>query len=279
MPATSPGLESITSQLKPRAAPQRRYIRSSICAQSCASVPPAPAWMSRKALCESISPRNMRLNSSLRTPASSVLASRSISRAADSSFSLSASSSSSVASLTTLLTRSISSSSLTRRERSRPSSWARSCELQTAGSSSSRLTSSRRSFLRSYSKKPPQGDGAFLEIFERTFELADFHPTILAGRHRLCGQQMLDHELKAPLAHVFVAVQAVNQPRRTARQRRAVRIAVCEIKRDGVELSAPLRGTQTEFQVAFADQARGLDAKHAVEHRLRKARTPGSAGA
>ena len=61
MPATSPGFESITSQSKPRAAPQRRYMRSSICAQSCASVPPAPAWMSRNALCESISPGNMRL--------------------------------------------------------------------------------------------------------------------------------------------------------------------------------------------------------------------------
>jgi hypothetical protein len=41
------------------------------------------------------------------------------------------------------------------RARSRPSSCARSGLVQTAGSSSSRLTSSRRSFLWSYSKKPP----------------------------------------------------------------------------------------------------------------------------
>ncbi len=67
MPATSPGFESMTSALKPRAAAHFRYMRSSICAQSWASVPPAPAWMSRKALWESISPRNMRLNSSART--------------------------------------------------------------------------------------------------------------------------------------------------------------------------------------------------------------------
>ena len=39
-------------------------MRSSIAAQSCASVPPAPAWMSRNALCESILPGNMRWNSS-----------------------------------------------------------------------------------------------------------------------------------------------------------------------------------------------------------------------
>jgi hypothetical protein len=146
-------------------------------------VPPAPAWISRKALCASISARNMRLNSSFRTPASSCPASRSMSRAVDSSLSLSASSSSCAASLTALLVRSISPSSLTSRARSRPSSWARSGEPQTCGSSSSRLTSSRRSFLRSYSKKPPQGDGAFLEIFERTFELTDFHGSILAAWH------------------------------------------------------------------------------------------------
>ena len=40
-------------------------MRSSISAQSCASVPPAPAWMSTKAECESILPENMRWNSSL----------------------------------------------------------------------------------------------------------------------------------------------------------------------------------------------------------------------
>src|SRR6188768_3195152 len=136
MPATSPAWESNTSASKPREAAHLRYMRSSICAQSWASVPPAPAWMSRKALCESISPRNMRLNSSLRTSASSLAA---------------------------------------RRARSLPSSCAFSGFCQTAGSSSSRLTSSRRSFFWSYSKKPPQGVHTFLEIFELTLQHVDFH--------------------------------------------------------------------------------------------------------
>ena len=42
MPATSPSDSSIISALKPLLSLHRRYIRSSISAQSCASVPPAP---------------------------------------------------------------------------------------------------------------------------------------------------------------------------------------------------------------------------------------------
>jgi hypothetical protein len=37
------------STLKPRCSAQRKYIRWSICAQSCESVPPAPEWMARTA--------------------------------------------------------------------------------------------------------------------------------------------------------------------------------------------------------------------------------------
>ena len=43
-PASSPGLASSSSTLKPRSAAQRSYIRSIISAQSCASVPPVPDW-------------------------------------------------------------------------------------------------------------------------------------------------------------------------------------------------------------------------------------------
>jgi hypothetical protein len=54
-------------------------MRRSISAQSWASVPPEPAWMSRKALEASISPENMRRNSSsptrVRTPRSPAMAS------------------------------------------------------------------------------------------------------------------------------------------------------------------------------------------------------------
>jgi hypothetical protein len=50
MPATSPALSSITSVLKPFLSQYLRYWRSSIWHQSCASVPPAPACRSRKAV-------------------------------------------------------------------------------------------------------------------------------------------------------------------------------------------------------------------------------------
>ena len=43
MPASSPGLTSASSTLKPRRSAQRISIRRSISAQSCESVPPVPA--------------------------------------------------------------------------------------------------------------------------------------------------------------------------------------------------------------------------------------------
>ena len=49
IPASSPASRSTTSALKPARSAQRRYMRMSICAQSCDSVPPAPAWMERMA--------------------------------------------------------------------------------------------------------------------------------------------------------------------------------------------------------------------------------------
>jgi hypothetical protein len=73
------------------------------------------------------------------------------------------------------MARSISPTSALRRARSRPSSWARAGFDQMVGSSSSRATSSRRSRLRSYSKKPPERGHALAEIFELTLELIDFH--------------------------------------------------------------------------------------------------------
>ena len=179
MPATSPGAESMTSALKPRCSPQRRYMRSSICAQSCASVPPAPAWMSRNALCESISPRNMRLNSSCARRASSAATSRSMSARRRLRRSLRARSSSSPASVKPV------GDAVERRcdlrpgaARSRPSSCAFSGLFQIAGSSSSRLTSSSRSFLLSYSKKPPERVDALPEVFERALEQIEFHECV-----------------------------------------------------------------------------------------------------
>ncbi len=183
MPATSPSLWSITSVLKPRASPHRRYMRRSIAAQSCASVPPAPAWMSRNALCESISPGNMRLNSrrltspsSLRRSASSPPQSRIVLLAL-------ASSSSSEASRSPVRSRSSVPTSASSRARSRPSSWARSGVFQILGSSSSRVTSSRRSFRVSYSKIPPEGVRALLQVFDRALQRVHFHCS-----HRVAGR-------------------------------------------------------------------------------------------
>ena len=46
----------MTSRLKPRRSVQRRYMRSSISAQSCDSVPPAPGWIVTIAFLRSCSP-------------------------------------------------------------------------------------------------------------------------------------------------------------------------------------------------------------------------------
>ncbi|MNT29521.1 hypothetical protein D3C72_1652670 [compost metagenome] len=47
IPATSPADSSMMVASKPRLSAQRRYMRSRMLAQSWASVPPEPAWMSR----------------------------------------------------------------------------------------------------------------------------------------------------------------------------------------------------------------------------------------
>ena len=66
IPATSPSLCSRISARKPFLSQYLRYMRISIEAQSCASVPPAPAWMSMKQLFGSSGLENMRRNSQRR---------------------------------------------------------------------------------------------------------------------------------------------------------------------------------------------------------------------
>ena len=63
-PASSPGEASFISTPKPRRSAHRRYMRSSISAQSCESVPPAPAWTVTTASPPSYSPLNSRASSS-----------------------------------------------------------------------------------------------------------------------------------------------------------------------------------------------------------------------
>src|SRR5271167_4858005 len=67
MPASSPGVESRIVARKPFCSAQRRYMRSSISAQSCDSVPPAPGWMVTMALRASFSPESSVLVSSSST--------------------------------------------------------------------------------------------------------------------------------------------------------------------------------------------------------------------
>src|SRR6266404_3608184 len=85
MPATSPPVRSSTSTAKPFLSQYLMYMRSSIAAQSCASVPPEPAWMSTKQLLGSSGLENMRRNSSAATSVSRRDASRPISSSVASS--------------------------------------------------------------------------------------------------------------------------------------------------------------------------------------------------
>lgn len=78
MPAVSPGDSSSTVVLKPLRSAYLRYWRSSMLAQSQASVPPAPAWMSTKQFSGSAGLLNMRRNSSASTSAASLAPSASM---------------------------------------------------------------------------------------------------------------------------------------------------------------------------------------------------------
>src|SRR5512135_145673 len=166
MPATSPSDRSRISTLKPLRSQYLTYIRSSICAQSCASVPPAPAWMSTKQLFGSSALENMRRNSSPATSFSRPAASRPISSSVASSLSAAASSNSSRASPSAEPTRSSVRTTPSSSFFSLPSSWARCGLSQSFGSSSSRSSSSRRFFFASKSKIPPQLADPALQVHE-----------------------------------------------------------------------------------------------------------------
>ena len=85
MPATSPAVSSSSVAFQPLRSAYFRYWRSSMLAQSQASVPPAPAWMSMKQLPGSAGLLNMRRNSSSSTVARSVCASASMAARSSSS--------------------------------------------------------------------------------------------------------------------------------------------------------------------------------------------------
>lgn len=87
----------------------------------------------------------------------------------------------------------------------------------------------------SYSKKPPERAGTLPEIFELALELVQFHgvgfwagwekkAAMIADRPArrgaaassgdgVIGEYVVDEELQAPLALVFVDIQPIDQPR------------------------------------------------------------------
>src|SRR5438034_48046 len=156
MPATSPPVRSSTSTAKPFLSQYLMYMRSSIAAQSCASVPPEPAWMSTKQLLGSSGLENMRRNSSAATSLSRRDASRPISSSVASSASARAMSNSSFASARPLPTRPSVPTTASSAFFSLPSACARCGLSHSFGSSSSRFSAARRLCFASKSKIPPQ---------------------------------------------------------------------------------------------------------------------------
>ncbi|CKR72369.1 Uncharacterised protein [Mycobacterium tuberculosis] len=149
MPAVSPGVSSSICVLKPLRSAYFRYWRSSMLAQSQASVPPAPAWMSMKALSGSAGLLNIRRNSSCLMSASSAAASSAMDcrpSMSPSSFDISKSS---VLSDSPLVRRSSVTTTSSSDFFSLPSSWAFFGSFQTFGSSSDALTVLSRSALAS----------------------------------------------------------------------------------------------------------------------------------
>ena len=118
-------------------------------AQSHASVPPAPAWMSMKQLLGSSGLSNMRRNSSSAMVDSSLAASASMETSAPSSPSSFDISYSSLLSARFEVRWSIVVTTVSSVRFSRPSSWARLGSFQTFGFSRAALTSFSRSALRS----------------------------------------------------------------------------------------------------------------------------------
>ena len=94
MPASSPACASISSTFMPRRSAQRMSIRRSISAQSCESVPPAPAFTVTTASPASYSPAKSRASSSSASRDSIDAAGSSSSAAIESSSSASSSSAS-----------------------------------------------------------------------------------------------------------------------------------------------------------------------------------------
>ena len=156
MPATSPADSSSNVALKPLRSAYFRYCRKSMLAQSQASVPPAPAWISRKALRGSAGLLNIRRNSSFSTSDKMRCVSSSMVSNPDSSLSDLLMSNNSVLSAISWPKRPMVNTMSSRDFFSLPSSWAFLGSFQTLGSSREALTVLKRSDFVSKSKIPPK---------------------------------------------------------------------------------------------------------------------------
>ena len=182
MPASSPGSRSTTSAFKPARSHHLRYIRSSICAQSCDSVPPAPGWIDTIAAFVSWDPESMIFISnssrSFRRPAtpSAISASRLPSVA------------SSASSRSTVRSSALAASSFTRvtsrdsSVRSRMTSCARRLSSQKDGCAISVSSAVSRCSLTGTSKMPPELGQATRELGHITLGITQHQAT--RGRAR-----------------------------------------------------------------------------------------------
>src|SRR3954471_7527733 len=163
-------------------------MRSSIDAQSWASVPPEPAWMSMKQLLASSGLENMRRNSSAATSFASLSTSEEIPSSVASSLSALASWNSSAASVSPLSRRASMATTDSSCFFSLPSSCARCGFSHSLASSNSRLSASRRFFFASKSKIPPQLRRPRLQVGEARGHLVQsfgFHGRLFYGLGRV----------------------------------------------------------------------------------------------
>src|SRR2546421_8986376 len=177
-PASSPGDSSMISACILFRSAQRRYIRSSISAQSCESVPPAPAWMLTSAGLSAYGLAKSRSTSCFST---SVLRARrscsSVSWRCPSSSAIAISARPMTSLARTSSFRQIWTSSR-RPLDSWASRWARGGSCQTLGSASSRCSASRRWLFWGRSKMLLELQDLFQEVVRLVEDL--FHGLLVS---------------------------------------------------------------------------------------------------
>src|SRR5215207_9196356 len=195
MPASCPGYMSSTSALKPRFSAHFRYIFSSISAQSCASVPPAPDWTEQMALSASCWP-----DSSISVSASDTsVSSRSIS--SRSSFALPASSAANSKSTSASATDDSNPSCLLTTRSMRLRCWRTFCaaswSFQKSGSDACASSLESSSRFVATSKKPPELLDARAQLVGPQTQVPVFAVTRLQGSRHSTSKR-LSTEIKIP---------------------------------------------------------------------------------